>query len=153
MNAIDLKPCPFCGTAPEIDVFEGDTSEVVIYCPKCGAQTDEDGECITTASDKWNARIDAVALLTDEPSKTAEDLYDQLDGIRSEYGYDMAGCPLSTRDREMSAIQSALTAHAKAKVEEAADRFCKVCPILENRESQCNPCGWRAAILGREVEL
>ena len=84
---------------------------------------------------------EAVALLTDEPSKTAEELVQQIwdECVTSPGAYvefDNYGAA--------KLIQSALTAHAKAKVEETEDRFCAMCPIY-------NPCRWRVAILGREV--
>ena len=84
---------------------------------------------------------EAAALLTDEPSKTAEELGRKM----SEEAYE--GC-----DEYFTAlIQSALTAHAKAAVEEAAERFCAMCPGNGIEECEWDNCSDRAAILGREV--
>ena len=93
---------------------------------------------------------EAVALLTDEPSKTAEELGRKM----AEEAYE--GC----EEYFTALIQSALTAHAKAAVEEAADRFCEQCPIrteaiggglICDRDGRGRVCPWRAAILGLEV--
>lgn len=128
---------------------------------------------------------EAVALLTDEPSKTAEEIVREIRKIRVRdvcincgyeegvHHYETLQCPgddpnsmkggrlwrgttyqtrsvplLSANDA-IRLIQSALTAHAKAAVEEAAERYCEACGSCAGvKDPDCKP---RAAILGREA--
>lgn len=55
-------------------------------------------------------------------------------------------------DRCVQVLDSALTAHARAAVEEAADRYCSLCPGDGVEDCNRSTCADRAAILGREVE-
>lgn len=119
-------------------------------CPKNGeADPGEKQEWLDTVYDPESDYIltesEASALLTDEPSKTAEELVQQIwdECVTSPGAYvefDNYGAA--------KLIQSALDAYAKAKVEEAADRYCAKC--FTGPGSYCKSCEARAAILGRE---
>lgn len=60
MNETDeLKPCPFCGSEPNIGSLGGDGENWAIWCPACGcACVETDHE--TTKEDiirAWNGRV------------------------------------------------------------------------------------------------
>ena len=103
---------------------------------------------------------EAAALLTDEPSKTAEEvatnLLLELDSFDKQFREGKIGIRDCT-SKQIKAVQSALDAKAK----ECADRFCALCPerdIADDGTVICESdwngkyCNKRAAILGKEGE-
>ena len=64
MKEIELKRCPFCGGTARIStkVFGCITETAMVYCERCGAQTEEVPEsegygAAEKAADLWNHRI------------------------------------------------------------------------------------------------
>lgn len=64
---VDLKPCPFCGSTPEVMQFANPKNFYSIQCPDCHCGTDgfltnrafgTDEENIQANADIWNRRID-----------------------------------------------------------------------------------------------
>lgn len=117
---------------------------------------DRKESCDSILSDTvlWCGEYEPIKM--DEPSKTAEELVQQIwdECVTSPGAYvefDNYGAA--------KLIQSALDAYAKAKVEEAADRFCTICPerdVADGGTVVCESdwngvcCPKLAAILGRE---
>lgn len=98
----------------------------------------------------------AAALITPEPSKTAEEVARKVI-IKYETGNELRSYPSEIERGIAMLIQESFDAYAKAKVEEAADRYCfNGCPHpIGPKNGECHQisgkCPSRAAILGREV--
>lgn len=57
----ELKPCPFCGSAPEIGSLGGDKQNWSIWCEGCGipvAHTGTNGETKEEITKAWNGRTE-----------------------------------------------------------------------------------------------
>ena len=120
----ELKPCPFCGSIPEVydsetdDIREEDAHWVSVCCRKCGAEpfrhiysdnVNEDtkqayrDKCIS----KWNTRTRAD--LTDALAEAAEEAKQQIEYLHGKFQETGTGNAVIAR------LQSALAAYRGEK--------------------------------------
>jgi Lar family restriction alleviation protein len=62
VNAIILKPCPFCGGEAAIEQIGDRRQSAIVVCQDCGCRRESGAEGEAQTAESWNRRVPVVTV-------------------------------------------------------------------------------------------
>lgn len=110
----DLKPCPFCGEAPQREPWPDGNDRPEIRCVNlqgCDVRPMTDGPCMADAEESWNRRASSSVAPSIDPRANEKALLAAMAVHVSIYAANGAGNPWETlSERDMALERDAMTA-------------------------------------------